>query len=205
MNDTIKKGLLSFDTSSVIPEQSLDELIKRRRKKERRERRALERLEKNEATIAGNEMVKQFNECKAESYLNSKFNTKTVDEEFINNSNKEKIIQSGLSDIIQKGFRYPSTKEYAHNTGQQKIFKSLSPEQKKNFYKHIQALNIMVFGDSFLVENWKNMFLLLFLAKQRKVKFHYLLLSETTYRVWKIDDKEKEYEKDCNGDINGNK
>ena len=63
----------------------------------------------------------------------------------------------------------------------------------------------MVFGDSFLVENWKNMFLLLFLAKQRKVKFHYLLLSETTYRVWKIDDKEKEYEKDCNGDINGNK
>tara|TARA_R100000329_G_scaffold101244_1_gene83484 strand:- start:850 stop:1419 length:570 start_codon:yes stop_codon:yes gene_type:complete len=189
MNDTIKKGLLSFDTSSVIPEQSLDELIKRRRKKERRERRSLERLEKNEA----------------ESYLDSKFNTKTVDEELINNSNKEKIIESGLSDIIQKGFRYPSTKEYAHNTGQQKIFKALSPEQKKNFYKHIQALNIMVFGDSFLVENWKNMFLLLFLAKHRKVKFHYLLLSETTYRVWKIDDKEKEYEKDCNGDINGNK
>ena len=46
----------------------------------------------------------------------------------------------------------------------------------------------MVHGDSFLVENWKSMFLLLFLARQRKIRFQHLLLSKTTYRVWKVED-----------------
>jgi len=214
MNDTIEKGLLSFTPSSVIPEQGLDELIKHRRKRERRERRALDRLKKNEADIPGNEMVKEFEE--AESYLDLKFNTKSANEKFINNSNKEKIIKSGLSDVIQKDINYPSLKSYTLNRVQEKIYKSLSQSQRKKHHNYIKALSIMVFGDSFLVEDWKNMFLLLFLAKQRKVKLQYLLLSGTTYRVWKIDDNEesakwlssqydKEYEKDCNGEINGNK
>ena len=182
-------SILSFTPSSV---ESLDELVKNRRKRERRERRALERLKKNEASVHGNEMVKQFREFEeAESYLNYRFNTKTVKETIINNSNKEKIIKSGLSDIIQKGILYPSLKISTFKRVQSKIFKSLSQTQKKTHHRYIKALSIMVFGDSFLVEDWKNMFLLLFLARQRKIRFQHLLLSKTTYRVWKIEDNEE--------------
>ena len=179
-------SILSFTPSSV---ESLDELVKNRRKRERRERRALERLKKNEASVHGNEMVKQFREFEeAESYLNYRFNTKTVKETIINNSNKEKIIKSGLSDIIQKGILYPSLKISTFKRVQSKIFKSLSQTQKKTHHRYIKALSIMVFGDSFLVEDWKNMFLLFFLARQRKIRFQHLLLSKTTYRVWKVED-----------------
>ena len=179
-------SILSFTPSS---EESLDELVKNRRKRERRERRALERLKKNEASVHGNEMVKQFREFEeAESYLNYRFNTKTVKETIINNSNKEKIIKSGLSDIIQKGILYPSLKISTFKRVQSKIFKSLSQTQKKTHHRYIKALSIMVFGDSFLVEDWKNMFLLFFLARQRKIRFQHLLLSKTTYRVWKVED-----------------
>ena len=182
-------SILSFTPSSV---ESLDELVKNRRKRERRERRALERLKKNEASVHGNEMVKQFREFEeAQSFLNYKFNTKGTKKEFINNSNKEKIIKSGLSDIIQKGILYPSLKISTFKRVQSKIFKSLSQTQKKTHHRYIKALSIMVFGDSFLVEDWKNMFLLLFLARQRKIRFQHLLLSKTTYRVWKIDDNEE--------------
>ena len=182
-------SILSFTPSSV---ESLDELVKNRRKRERRERRALERLKKNEASVHGNEMVKQFREFEeAESYLNYRFNTKTVKETIINNSNKEKIIKSGLSDIIQKGILYPSLKISTFKRVQSKIFKSLSQTQKKTHHRYIKALSIMVFGDSFLVEDWKNMFLLFFLARQGKIRFQHLLLSKTTYRVWKIDDNEE--------------
>ena len=182
-------SILSFTPSSV---ESLDELVKNRRKRERRERRALERLKKNEASVHGNEMVKQFREFEeAESYLNYRFNTKTVKETIINNSNKEKIIKSGLSDIIQKGILYPSLKISTFKRVQSKIFKSLSQTQKKTHHRYIKALSIMVFGDSFLVEDWKNMFLLLFLARQRKIRFQHLLLSKTTYRVWKVEDNEE--------------
>ena len=182
-------SILSFTPSSV---ESLDELVKNRRKRERRERRALERLKKNEASVHGNEMVKQFREFEeAESYLNYRFNTKTVKETIINNSNKEKIIKSGLSDIIQKGILYPGIKNYSLSKVQNRIFKSLSQTQKKTHHRYIKALSIMVFGDSFLVEDWKNMFLLLFLARQRKIRFQHLLLSKTTYRVWKIEDNEE--------------
>ena len=142
-------SILSFTPSSV---ESLDELVKNRRKRERRERRALERLKKNEASVHGNEMVKQFREFEeAESYLNYRFNTKTVKETIINNSNKEKIIKSGLSDIIQKGILYPSLKISTFKRVQSKIFKSLSQTQKKTHHRYIKALSIMVFGDSFLV------------------------------------------------------
>ena len=179
-------SILSFTPSSV---ESLDELVKNRRKRERRERRALERLKKNEASVHGNEMVKQFREFEeAESYLNYRFNTKTVKETIINNSNKEKIIKSGLSDIIQKDILYPGIKNYSLGGVQSKIFKSLSYSQKKTHHNYIKALSIMVHGDSFLVENWKSMFLLLFLARQRKIRFQHLLLSKTTYRVWKVED-----------------
>ena len=182
-------SILSFTPSSV---ESLDELVKNRRKRERRERRALERLKKNEASVHGNEMVKQFREFEeAESYLNYRFNTKTVKETIINNSNKEKIIKSGLSDIIQKGILYPSLKISTFKRVQSKIFKSLSQTQKKTHHRYIKALSIMVFGDSFLVEDWKNMFLLFFLARQRKIRFQHLLLSKTTYRVWKVEDNEE--------------
>jgi len=186
------KSILSFTPTTVVTEQNLDEAIKFRRKRERRERRALERLKKNEADIHGNEMVKQFREFEeAQSFLNYKFNTKGMKEEFINNSNKEKIIYSGLSDIIQKDIPYPGIKNYSLGRVQNKIFKSLSHRQKKTHYNYIKALSIMVYGDSFLVEDWKNMFLLLFLARQRKTKFQYLLLSKTTYRVWKVEDNEE--------------
>ena len=179
-------SILSFTPSSV---ESLDELVKNRRKRERRERRALERLKKNEASVHGNEMVKQFREFEeAQSFLNYKFNTKGMKEEFINNSNKEKIIYSGLSDIIQKGILYPSLKISTFKRVQSKIFKSLSQTQKKTHHRYIKALSIMVFGDSFLVEDWKNMFLLFFLARQGKIRFQHLLLSKTTYRVWKVED-----------------
>jgi len=179
-------SILSFTPSS---EESLDELVKNRRKRERRERRALERLKKNEASVHGNEMVKQFREFEeAQSYLNHKFNTKLIKEEFINNSNKEKIIYSGLSDIIQKDILYPGIKNYSFGRVQNRIFKSLSHRQKKTHYNYIKALSIMVYGDSFLVEDWKNMFLLFFLARQRKIRFQHLLLSKTTYRVWKVED-----------------
>ena len=182
-------SILSFTPSS---EESLDELVKNRRKRERRERRALERLKKNEADIHGNEMVKQFREFEeAQSFLNYKFNTKGMKEEFINNSNKEKIIYSGLSDIIQKGILYPSLKISTFKRVQSKIFKSLSQTQKKTHHRYIKALSIMVFGDSFLVEDWKNMFLLFFLARQGKIRFQHLLLSKTTYRVWKVEDNEE--------------
>tara|TARA_R110002167_G_scaffold67965_1_gene191958 strand:+ start:376 stop:1056 length:681 start_codon:yes stop_codon:yes gene_type:complete len=179
-------SILSFTPSSV---ESLDELVKNRRKRERRERRALERLKKNEADIHGNEMVKQFREFEeAQSFLNYKFNTKGMKEEFINNSNKEKIIYSGLSDIIQKDILYPAIKNYSLGKVQNRIFKSLSHRQKKTHYNYIKALSIMVYGDSFLVEDWKNMFLLFFLARQGKIRFQHLLLSKTTYRVWKVED-----------------
>jgi len=182
-------SILSFTPSS---EESLDELVKNRRKRERRERRALERLKKNEASVHGNEMVKQFREFEeAQSYLNHKFNTKLIKEEFINNSNKEKIIYSGLSDIIQKDILYPGIKNYSFGRVQNRIFKSLSHRQKKTHYNYIKALSIMVYGDSFLVEDWKNMFLLFFLARQRKIRFQHLLLSKTTYRVWKVEDNEE--------------
>ena len=216
MMDIKAKGLLFSTSPAYLGVENLDELVKSRRKRERRERRTLERLKKNEADIHGNEMVKQFRELKeVESYLGLKFNTKTVKEELINNSNKEKIIKSGLSDIIQKGIFCPGIKNHNFYRVQQKIFKSLSYRQKSNHYKYMKALSIMVFGDSFLVEDWKNMFLLLYFLRKGELKFHYLLLSKTTYRIWKREDnvestkwlskQHKEIGQPKNAEIDGNK
>lgn len=199
--DIKAKGLLFATSSDYLGVGSLDELVKSRRKKERQERRqerkALKMLEQEELEKSG------------ERFLNAKFNIKKLKEETINNLNKEKIIESGLSDIIQKGIPYPGVRFADSNKAQQRVYKSLSQSEKKMHHNYLRALSIMVLGDSFLVESWKSMFLLDYIARQGKIKFKFIFLGESKYRVWKLKDNEEsskwlssKYEtKEVNGNI----
>jgi len=201
MMDIKAKGLLFATSPDYLGVGSLDELVKSRRKRERQERRqerkALKMLEQEELEKSG------------ERFLNAKFNTERLKEEIINNLNKEKIIESGLPDIIQKGVPYPSIKFQDSNRAWKRIYKSLSQSEKKMHFNYLKALSIMVFGDSFLVESWKNMFLLEHLSRLRKIKFKSMFLGESKYRVWKLKDSEEsskwlssKYEtKEVNGNI----
>jgi len=201
MMDIKAKGLLFATSSDYLGVGSLDELVKSRRKKERQERRqerkALKILEQEELEKSG------------ERFLNAKFNTERLKEEFINNLNKEKIIESGLSDIIQKGVPYPGVRFGDSNKAQQRVYESLSQSEKKMHHNYLRALSIMVSGDSFLVESWKSMFLLDHIARQGKIKFKFIFLGESKYRVWKVKDNEEsskwlssKYEtKEVNGNI----
>ena len=201
MMDIKAKGLLFATSSDYLGVGSLYELVKSRRKKERQERRqerkALKILEQEELEKSG------------ERFLNAKFNTERLKEEFINNLNKEKIIESGLSDIIQKGVPYPGVRFGDSNKAQQRVYESLSQSEKKMHHNYLKALSIMVLGDSFLVESWKSMFLLDHLSRQGKIKFKFIFLGESKYRVWKLKDNEEsskwlssKYEtKEVNGNI----
>jgi hypothetical protein len=201
MMDIKAKGLLFSTSPTYLGVESLDELVKSRRKRERQERRqerkALKILEQEELEKSG------------ERFLNAKFNTKRLKEEFINNLNKEKIIESGLSDIIQKGVPYPGVRFGDSNKAQQRVYESLSQSEKKMHHNYLKALSIMVLGDSFLVESWKSMFLLDHLSRQGKIKFKFIFLGESKYRVWKLKDNEEsskwlssKYEtKEVNGNI----
>jgi len=201
MMDIKAKGLLFATSPDYLGVGSLDELVKSRKKRERQERRqerkALKMLEQEELEKSG------------ERFLNAKFNTKKLKEEFINNLNKEKIIESGLSDIIQKGVPYPGVRFGDSNKAQQRVYESLSQSEKKMHHNYLKALSIMVLGDSFLVESWKSMFLLDHLSRQGKIKFKFIFLGESKYRVWKLKDNEEsskwlssKYEtKEVNGNI----
>lgn len=201
MMDIKAKGLLFSTSPTYLGVESLDELVKSRKKRERQERRqerkALKILEQEELEKSG------------ERFLNAKFNTERLKEEFINNLNKEKIIESGLSDIIQKGVPYPGVRFGDSNKAQQRVYESLSQSEKKMHHNYLKALSIMVLGDSFLVESWKSMFLLDYLARQGKIKFKFIFLGESKYRVWKLKDNEEsskwlssKYEtKEVNGNI----
>jgi hypothetical protein len=203
MMDIKAKGLFSTPPN-YVGVASLDELVKSRKKRERQERRqerkALKILEQEELEKSG------------ERFLNAKFNTKKLKEEFINNLNEEKIIETGLSDIIQKGVPYPGVRFPDSNKAQQKVYDSLSKSEKKMHHNYLRALSIMVSGDSFLVESWKSMFLLDYLSRQGKIKFKFIFLGESKYRVWKLKDNEEsskwlssKYEtKEVNGNIINN-
>tara|TARA_R110000764_G_scaffold124067_1_gene211477 strand:+ start:209 stop:823 length:615 start_codon:yes stop_codon:yes gene_type:complete len=182
VSDIIKMGLLS----GVIPVLDKKELIKSGKKAARkvvRELKVLRKKEKREKEAEENFV----SASEAENFLNHNFNTEFLAKEVTNNSNKDEIIRHGLSDIIQKGIRFPGRLS-RFNRAQNRIYKSLLPKQKSNYHNYLKALSIMEFGDSFLVEDWMIMSLLLFRGRQTKVRFHHILLSETTYRVWKLDD-----------------
>jgi hypothetical protein len=132
-------------------------------------------------------------EYTAELYVKLFLNSKTIKDEIINNSNEQIIKQNGLSHFIQKGYRFPSTKsssgKYAKT--QQKIFKSLSREQKEHYFECHEAFKTMVFGDSILVKDWKVMFLLLYHKQAKRISFEMQFIDETSYRLWKTGKDEQ--------------
>ena len=132
-------------------------------------------------------------EHSAELYIKLFLNSKTIKDKIINKSNEQIIKQNGLSDFIEKGYRFPSTKlssgKYAKT--QQKIFKSLSREQKEHYFECHEAFKIMVFGDSILVKDWKVMFLLLYHKQAKRISFEMQFIDETSYRLWKTGKDEQ--------------
>ena len=129
----------------------------------------------------------------AELYIKLFLNSKTIKEEIINKSNEETIKQNGLSGFIEKGYRFPSTKLSSGKYGktQQKIFKSLSREQKEHYFECHEAFRFMVYGDSILVKDWKVMFLLLYHKQAKRISFEMQFIDETSYRLWKTGKDEQ--------------